>query len=166
MDTKLLEKIKSKIFLKTNKSPVILLFRLLFSILFVDTILILLFLLVNFIDIDHWNLFISSFSLEENIVFFALLFHIFFFFYLFLYWFFNFYTINSWKVTSEKGIFFKKKSIFIIKEINSLEIYQSFFWRLFNYGDIIIFYNEKEFKLKNVPNPKEFVDFIEILKIE
>ena len=158
-----LKNIQSKIYLKTNKSPIILFFRILFSILFVDVILILIFLLVDFTNIEN---IINFFSTEEIIIIFWLILHLFFFLYLFIYWFFENYEIKENKVLHTKWILFKKKNLFLIWEINSLEIYQSFLWRLFDYWNIIIFYNEKEFILKNVPHPKEFIDFIEVLKIE
>jgi len=166
MEKSKLSFIKSKLFLKTNKSPIILLFRILFSILFVDFILILLFLMVDFISIEKWTKYIWYFNLEEFIVIIWLMLHLFFFLYLFIFWFVDFYLIKDLKVIHERWILFKKKNIFIIEDINSMEIYQSFLWRIFDYWNIMIFYNEKEFFLKYVPHPKEFVDFIEVLKIE
>ena len=70
------------------------------------------------------------------------------------------------KITHKNWIFFKKKDTFIIEEINTIELYQTFLWRIFDYWDIWIYYNEKEFRLKNVPHPGEFIDFIEVFKIK
>ena len=157
--------LKGKIFLKTNKSPILLFFRILFATLFVDSIVILSFSFVDFVNIEK-SWFFNMYSFEENIFIFALILHLFFFIYLFVYWFVDFYTIKDWKVTHENGIFFKKRDVYIIKEINTIELYQSFLGRFFDYWDIRLFYNEKEFTLKNVPHPEEFIDFIELFKIE
>jgi len=157
--------LKKKIFLKTNKSPVLLFFRILFSILFIDTIMVLSFSFVDYIDIKNvW--FFNIYSFEENIFILVLILHLFFFIYLFIYWFFDFYTIKSWKITHENWIFFKKRNSYMIEEINTIELYQNFIARLFSYWDIKLFYNEKEFILKNVSYPEEFIDFIELFKIE
>ena len=158
-------KLKEKIFLKTNKSPILLLFRIIFAILFVDIIIILSFSFVDFVNIEKaW--FFNMYSFEENIFIFALLFHLFFFVYLFIHWFVDFYTIKAWKVTHENWIFFKKRDTYIISQINTIELLQSFLGRFFDYWDIVLYYNEKEFILKNVPHPEEFTDFIELFKIE
>jgi len=158
-------KLKGKIFLKTNRSPILLFFRILFAILFVDTIIILAFSFVDLVNIEKaW--FFNMYTFEENIFLLALFFHLFFFIYLFIHWFVDFYTIKTWKVTHEDWIFFKKRDVYIIEKINTIELYQSLLWRFFDYWDIKIFYNEKEFVLKNVPHPEEFIDFIELFKIE
>jgi len=160
-----ISKLKSKIYLKTNKSPILLFFRILFATLLVDTVVILAFSFVDFVNIEEtW--FFNMYTFEENIFIFALILHLFFFIYLFVYWFVDFYSIKWGKVMHENGIFFKKRDTYIIEEINTIELYQSFLWRFFDYWDIRLFYNEKEFTLKNVPHPGEFIDFIELFKIE
>jgi len=160
-----IEDIKSKIYLKTNKTPVLLFFRILFITLIVDTVVILSFIFVDFTHMESTSFF-SMFSFEENIFILVLFLHLWFFLYLFANWFVDIYTITAWKITHKNWIFFKKKDTFIIEEINTIELYQTFLWRIFDYWDIWIYYNEKEFRLKNVPHPGEFIDFIEVFKIK
>ena len=54
----------------------------------------------------------------------------------------------------------------MIEKIDTLELYQSFLGRLFDYGDIKIYYNEKYYSLKGVPHPRQFINFVEIFKIK
>jgi len=151
-----------KLVFYTNKSPVLLIFRMLFWIIFLDIILILTFTFINYVD--KTNGFINVYSYEENMVILFLILHILLFIYLFTIWFFDYYRISSEKVEHITWIFFKKTQIFIIHKLDSISIYQSFLWRLLNYWDISFFYNEQDFKLKNVPHPEEFVEFLELFK--
>jgi hypothetical protein len=146
----------------TNRSPVLLLFRILLWIIIFDVILILSFSFINYVDTERW--FINAYSYEENIVILFLIIHILLFLYLFINWFFDYYKVYSWKVEHITWVFFKKRQLFIIFKLDSITIYQSFLGRLLHYWDISFFYNEKDFVLKNIPYPEEFVEFLELFK--
>ncbi len=152
-----------KVFFYTNKTPIKLFFRILFWILLLDIILILSFSFVDYLNFEKYNLF-NWISFEEHIIILFLFIHIFFFLYLFINWFFDYYKIYKWNIAHMTWILFKKKQFFVTEKINSITIYKSFFWRLFDYWDVSFYYNEKEFVLKNIPYPEEFVEFIEFFK--
>jgi len=152
-----------KLFFYTNKSPVWLFFRILFWILFFDIILILTFSVVDYVSLEKYVIF-SGLSVEEHIVILFLFIHILLFFYLFINWFFDYYKISSEKVEHNRWIFFKKKQLFIINKIDSITLDQSFIWRILDYWDISFYYNEKEFFLRSVPYPDEFIEFLDLFK--
>jgi hypothetical protein len=90
--------------------------------------------------------------------------HFVFFVWIFINWFSNYFEIKNWKINHYIWIIFKKKDIFLINEITSINLYQSFFWRIFNYWNIELFYNDKKFLLKDIPNPEKYIDYIELYK--
>jgi len=159
----IIENLRKKIFLKTNKTFILLFFKILLATLFIDTIVILSFSFVDYVDIKNiW--FFNMYSFEENIFILALFFHLLFFIYLFILWIIDSYEIKWWKIIHNNWLFFKKRESFTIDKINTIQLYQSFFGKLFDFWDISIFYHEKVFILKKIPHPKEFIDLIEIFR--
>jgi len=158
-----LNDLRDNLVIKTNKTPILLFFRILFSIVLVDIIFFLIISFVDFINIEKWGFFIN-YSYEENLFFLFIFLHLFFFIYLFVYWFIDYYKINNGKIHHIDWILFRKKEIFLIRQINAIELYQSFLWRLFNYWNIILFYSEKKIILKSIPYPEEFINFIELFR--
>ncbi len=153
----------NKLFFYTNKSSVWLIFRLLFWVLLFDFILILTFSIFDYVSLEKYIIF-SGMSFDEHIIILLLWLHLVLFISLFTVWFFDYYKISSEKVEHNKGVFFKKKQLFIIDKIDSITLNQSVIWRILDYWDIGFYYNEKEFYLRSVPYPEEFIEFLDLFK--
>ncbi len=157
-----IEIIRNKFTFKTNTSAILLFLHILFVVLFIDLVLVLIIYLINFVDTDRWLL--PGFSLEENFVLLFLLIHLILFVWIFINWYFKYFIIKNWKIIRYSWVFFKKKEIFLIHDITSMNLSQNIFGRIFNYWDIILFFNNKVFVLKNIPYPENFIDYIEFYK--
>lgn len=160
-----ISELKNKLKIKVNMSPVLLLFNIFYIMLFLDIVFLVLFSMLDFMYIEtSWYL--KVFSFEEILFMLFMLFHLFLFIFFFIKWFFNYFVIEKWEITHKYGILFRIESSFAINEFDSISLYQSILWRIFNYWDINLFYNEKKIVLKNVPDPSEFINFINIFKIK
>ena len=148
---------------KTHKSPIKLLLRMMGVFLLFDVILLLLFSFINFIEIKKaW--FIPFFNYEENVVILFLLLYIIVFILFFFLWFVNYYEIKNGNIFQYNGVFFKKKEVYIIADINRLEINQTFLWRIFDYWDIIIWYNDNRVTFRFIQYPNQFLNNLQIIK--
>ncbi len=146
-----------------NKSPILLLLRILLGIILIDVLLLFIFFFTDFVNIEYqW--FFSIYSFEEHIIILFMLLHIVVYLYLFISWVTEYYKISHRKVVHTQGIFFKKTTTFLVENLNSISVYKSFWWRIFHYGNITFFYTEKSFIFKNIPYPDKFVKIIELFR--
>ncbi len=148
---------------KVHTSPITLFMRYFLLILIIDILLVIMFLLIDFV-IKTWNWFINSFTYEESIIMLSMFIYLIIFFILFIKWFLNYYDIKKWNITHHKWIFFKRKEVYIISDINRIEMRQGIIWRLFDYWDIVVWYNDSRALFKNIQYPSEFLSNVNLIK--
>ncbi len=133
---------------KVHTSPITLFMRYFLLILIIDILLVIMFLLIDFV-IKTWNWFINSFTYEESIIMLSMFIYLIIFFILFIKWFLNYYDI---------------KEVYIISDINRIEMRQGIIWRLFDYWDIVVWYNDSRALFKNIQYPSEFLSNVNLIK--
>lgn len=80
---------------------------------------------------------------------------------LFLDWYFSHYEITDKEIIKKSGLMFRRRKSVSMKEVASVEIYQSPVSRMMNHGTIIIEHNNNRVtKLKNIPGFDEYVHII------
>ena len=152
-----------KFIFKTHTSTIKLMFSILSTMLIFDIILFLLFTFVDFLEIKSINIF-PFFSNEENMIIIFLLLIFIIFIIMFIRWMCNCYTIKDWNIIHINWVFLKNKQLLIISDINRLEFKQGIVWRMFDYWNIIIWYNDNKVVFKNLQYPEEFINNIEVMK--
>lgn len=140
--------------IKVNKSPVILLFKLLFSTILLDIVAGII-LIIDYVDmVSNWH---SGFSTEEYFFLSVLILQLFLIILIFIKWLYKYYIFENNKLTYFSWIIFKKKQEFILDKIWSTSFEQGVLWKIFNYGDIIVYIQNEKFVLKWLGNPNEFI---------
>lgn len=143
--------------LKIHESSMMLLLKLITKILVLDIVSIII-LIVDYFDvISEWH---TWFSTEEYFFFWVLILQFIMIIFIFLQWTHKYYIFEENKVTSYNGIFFKKKQEFNLDKIGSLIFEQWFLGKIFNYGNIIIFTQNRKFILKWLISPEEITKLL------
>lgn len=146
-----------KWYIKINKSPVILLLKLLFLNILLDIIAIVI-LAIDYMDmISNWHL---GFSSEEYFFLLTLFIQLLMIIIIFMKWLYKFYIFKDNKLIYHSWIIFKHKQEFTLNKIWCTDFEQSILWKIFNYWDILIYIQNKEFKLKWLNNPEDFIVLI------
>ncbi len=72
------------------------------------------------------------------------------------------YYINPESVIIEKGIFSKRRTFMLINNIVDVDLRQSFWQRMFNYGDLAIHtFNDETVNIGSINNPEKILPLIE-----
>jgi hypothetical protein len=79
-----------------------------------------------------------------------------------LQWLNEYYEITPNKLIHKRGIFFKKKEEFTFVHLMSIDLHQTFWGRLLNYGDIHLFdrYIEQEVQMYFIHNPRRYFEIL------
>lgn len=155
--------IAEKFSFKTHKSPVKLLLSIIGTFIIFDIILLLTFAFFNFFEIDK-NWIFWFFSFGESLVTLFLFIYVIIFIVLFIRWFVNYYEIKEWSILQYNGVFIKRKEVYIISDISRLELNQTFFWRIFDYWDVIIWYNDSKIIFRFIQYPNQFINNLQLIK--
>lgn len=142
---------------KTHKSPVLLFLKFIFIIIVLDIILIIILYCAELVNVTITNISLSALLVYLSIYLIILI-------YWFIYWFLDYYKIESWKIIHTRGVILRRKNIYTINEINTVKLKQSFLWRIFDYSNIEIWYNNKKIIFRFVNYPDEFIHIIDIFK--
>jgi uncharacterized membrane protein YdbT with pleckstrin-like domain len=84
--------------------------------------------------------------------------------YSFIYRFMDYFIIQGWKIIHKHWVILKRKDIYTINDINTVKLKQSFFWRIFNYSNIEITYNDKKIIFIHINYPDEFLHTVDLFK--
>ncbi len=149
--------------IKINKSPIILLFRILFSNFLLDMLVIII-LVVDYMNmVSKWH---SIFSIEEYFFLWTLLINMIVIVTIFIRWIYSYYIFNWNKLIYYNWIYFRDKKEFILGHIWAIDFKQTILWKIFNYWDIFIYIQNQKFKLKWLSDPEEFIKLIWKFKYE
>ena len=145
--------------IKIFKSPFLLFFQIFFLMLFIsifDLISILSFDLMQITKPQN-----ALFSYEEKHLLASLLIQLILVAYLFLQWGSDYYYFDKDKLLHKTGIIFKKIDTYDLSRIDNLSFHQKIVGRIFDYGDVTLFFGNQIFILKSISNPYEFTKTIE-----
>lgn len=140
--------------IKMNKSPVILLLKLLTATILLDLVAIII-LIIDYMDkVSNWH---TGFGIGEYFFLSVLMLQLFLIILIFIRWLYEYHIFENNKLTYFKWIIFKKKQEFILDKIWCTSFEQSILWKIFNYGDIIIYVQNEKFVLRWLGSPDEFI---------
>ncbi len=151
-----------EIYIKINKSPIVLLFKILSLTIVLDFISIIIFI-VDYINKSSWEKHLL-FDTEEMFFSGVLILQLIITIIIFIKWIYKYYIFEENKLVYFDWIIFKKKQEFILGKIWSVNFRQTIFWKIFDYWDIIIYVQNKRFILKWINSPDEFIKMIEFCR--
>lgn len=140
--------------IKVNKSPVILLLKLLGSTILLDIVAIII-LIIDYVDmVSNWH---RGFSIGEYFFLTVLLIQLILIMLIFIKWLYKYYIFKNNKLTYFSWIIFKTKQEFILDKIWCINFKQSLLWKIFNYGDVFIQIQNENYILKWLASPNDFI---------
>lgn len=147
---------------RINKSPIILLFKLLTSTILLDIMAIII-LIIDYIDkASNWH---TGFSIGEYFFWLVLILQLLLIILIFVKWLSEYHVFEKNKITYFSWIIFKSKQEFILDKIWCISFEQWILWKIFQYGDVVIYIQNEKFILRWVANPSYFIWLLWVFKI-
>lgn len=137
------------------RSPILFFLSICYSIIFIDIISIIL-IYFSELGLEEQIFIYNILSADWYILLFILFLHITFLVSLYIKWRFDYYFVEKWHIIHKKWIILRRIEQLNIQNINGITVKQSFFWRIFNYGNININFNGWIFLIKFISDPQNF----------